>query len=94
MGPILWLLSILAVPLFFIGLHELGWQPHVQQIGDFIVGKGLALLAGLGGMWLMITQLDRHTEGDWFATIAKDRISVRYVTCAVIIAAGIIVAWT
>lgn len=94
MAPLLWLLGILAPVLFMIGLHELGWQPHVQQIGDYIVGKTLALLFGLGGIWLIATQFDRRTEGDWFATIAKDRISVRYVTVAVVLAAAIIVAWS
>jgi len=94
MTPILWLLGILAPLWFMIGLHELGWNPQIQQIGDYCTGKTLALLFGLGGIWFITTMFDRKTEGDWFATIAKDRISVRYVTVAVIIAAGLIVAWS
>lgn len=94
MNPMMWFLVYLAPLFFMFGLHELGWQPHIQQIGDYLVGKGLAILAGTFGMWFILNVLDRIFPGDWFKEIMDDPVSVRWVTCAVVLAVGVIVAWS
>lgn len=93
MTPLIAIL-LATIPLCFVLFLQLGWQPHIQQIADYLVGKGLALILGGYGMWLFVTKFDKHTAGSWFEKITESAMAVAVVTAAIIVAFGLIVAWS